>query len=136
MARPAEEGVVGPDGEDVTPALLELLAIFHGEGTHVADAFGTEDRDPAAAAHVVGRDDGEGRRVPALRVHPGRGVEDLVDAVRVQGEDERGDAREVAIEPFDRADRVLHRPWHEEAGPRRAERDLAVDAEGGDPLAV
>ena len=128
--------MVRPDGEDVASALLELLAVFEAEGAHVGDALRAQDGNPSArrTSSVRSTVKGAGWRPSASTQAAGWKIWCTlwVSIERTQGRD----AREIAVEPLDRAHGVFDRARHEEAGSGRAERDLAVDAEGGDPLPV
>jgi hypothetical protein len=120
------------NGQIVRTYLPEASSFF----VYSSASFGCRDRRPLSDPHVLVGDRREGRGVLALGVDPPGGVEDLIDAVRVHREMERGDLVEVAVDPAHDAVGVVDRAGHEEARAGRAEPDLAVDPEGADARLV
>ncbi|MFO0002661.1 MAG: hypothetical protein ACK559_16160, partial [bacterium] len=94
------------------------------------------DRCPAARADLLVEDGRERGGVIALVVDPEGRMEDLEDPMGIHREAQPRQSIEVSIDPVHRPLGVFDGARNEQRRARRAEADLAVDAERGDAQLV
>ncbi len=136
----AQRRVIGPDGERLLTALLQLAGVVDdvllqpGELLHVA-----QDQEghllvhrPLPLQNALLQDLGEGGRVLPLAVHPEDRMEDVIEEVRIECHDVVGDHLHVAQRELGGAHRVIHGVRHDELRALLREGDLRIDSDHRD----